>query len=153
MTLCISMPLPAKALSPNGRAHWRVKAKAAADARQMAKLLALEQLGTHRPRHKTGTIQIKWYSKTAMHPDDDNATAACKAHRDGIADSGFLANDRHLTSRPVLFFVDRQNPRIEIHITVQKEAEERRQYIEGGYELQHVPTAYDAKWLKKGAAK
>lgn len=117
MTLTITMPLPTRVLSPNGRSHWSVKAKAVKTARNTAHMLARQQLGGIHPKHKCATTQIEWHSKTKMHPDPDGALSSCKSAIDGIADAGFIANDRDLTHQPVKFFVDKKNPRLVIHVT------------------------------------
>lgn len=117
MTLTITMPLPGKLLSPNGRAHFMAKARATKTARQGANLRTRSELGGVFPKHQRATAQLEWYSKTKRRVDGDNALASAKAIFDGIADAGFIANDRELTHQPVKFFVDKNNPRLVIHVT------------------------------------
>lgn len=83
--ICVTLPWPPKALSPNGRANWKVKARAAkgyrktcADAAWNAGLSPME----------TFTLA----SLTICPPDkrkrdEDNIRAAFKAGQDGLADA------------------------------------------------------------------
>lgn len=116
--MTITLPLPPKQLSPNARPHHMAKARVVNKYRMAARLFTSGQLAIgYKPRHKTATCQITWYAKTKRFPDGDNALASCKAAIDGIADSGFIDNDSGLTHLPVIFHVDKENPRVEITIT------------------------------------
>lgn len=116
--MTIILPLPPKELSPNGRPHFMAKARAVKKYRQMAHFKVLSERGFNlRPRHKSATCQINWYAKSKRRRDGDNALASSKAAIDGIADSGFIDNDSGLTHLPVIFHVDKANPRVEITIT------------------------------------
>jgi crossover junction endodeoxyribonuclease RusA len=117
--MTITLPLPPKALHPNGRTHHYAKARAVKKYRQMALVMALSILPAgHKPRHRMATAIAHWYAPTNNLPDGDNANASLKAAYDGIADSGYLDNDRGLTHLPVVFHVSPKNPRVEITITV-----------------------------------
>lgn len=70
-----------------------------------------------KPRWVRASVQIHWYAKTIAHPDGDNAVATLKSAFDGLTDYGIFADDKHVTYPPAIFHKDRENPRIELHIT------------------------------------
>lgn len=112
--MTITLPLPNKILSPNARPHWAQKARYTRAARHRAKLTALaafaNQPGPHVYQHYT----LAFHFPNAIRRDDDNAAAACKAYRDGIADA-LKMDDHHLTmSAAPLILTDPANPRLEI---------------------------------------
>ena len=125
-TYTLTMPLPPLPLRPNGRAHWRVKAKATKLYRELAYLRAKQAIGKAvPPRWPKATVQCDFYFKTAVMWDPDNAVAAMKAGMDGIADAGFVGNDRNLWPLRPTMRKDAKNPRVEITIA---EETERRLY-------------------------
>ena len=86
MSHYITLPWPPLSLHPNGRSHWRDKAKATKKARFAGKIAALE----------TGARNLGWpglYVTIVFCPpnsrprDLDGCLAACKALLDGIADA------------------------------------------------------------------
>lgn len=84
----IPLPFPHKALWPNGRAHWRTKAREVKKHRQWAKLATLAAL----PRcfkWNGEPIKLRYTitPKTAHAIDRDNVVAALKSYQDGIADA------------------------------------------------------------------
>lgn len=95
--VCITLPLPNKALSPNARVHWRSKANAVSEARWLAgekARVAMAVVGT-------GTWTRARYTATFIFPDRrsrdlDNLMAMLKPYLDGIADAGLVENDRSL---------------------------------------------------------
>lgn len=112
-TLTITLPVPHKCLSPNGRPHWATKSKQTKIHRRRAKLATLQVLNGNKAPAFTG-YRLAFYFATNRNRDDDNAMASCKAYRDGIAealrvDDSTLA----LAARPSLT-VDPSNPRVEI---------------------------------------
>ena len=116
--MTITLPLPPSDLSPNRRPHWAVKAKCVSAYRSAAMLKGSEQarkLPTL-PRWSCAVVQVTWYAKTWMHPDGDNALSMTKPIWDGLTDAGVFSDDRGLIHPPILFRVDRFNPRLEISI-------------------------------------
>lgn len=113
--LTITVPIPPKCLSPNARPHWSQKAKAAKKCRNLAKLLTLEQ--SVPGGHLKTTVTTRWYCKTLAFPDAVNALGSLKPHEDGVADAGFVVNDRGNRWMPIEFAKDKENPRVEITFT------------------------------------
>jgi hypothetical protein len=115
LRLVVDLPLPAKALSPNARVHWRTKANAKAKARGDAKLAALsairEQKSAGLPWESV-TVQATFYKRTRHKIDLDNAIASLKASFDGLQDAGVIANDSGLIPLPPVFEVDKDDPRV-----------------------------------------
>ena len=114
--LVIVLPVPARKLSPNGRTHWRRKAVLTKSARNRARLVTLQALGEHYHARGLPVPAFAGYSlahffPTAQPRDDDNADAACKAYRDGIADA--------------LGIDDRQLPKIALSTTAKDSAQPR----------------------------
>ena len=100
MELIVTMLQPPSELSPNGRVHWRVKAKLARSVRYRARVWA--QQATHDARVSNFlpvSYRIVWHYKGRM-PDDDNVVARCKAALDGCCDV-FNIDDRLLKLRGV----------------------------------------------------
>ena len=128
--LRVLLPLPAKALHPNARVHWRVKHKATKEARRKAFFAGWEALVTMGkpcavapPMWEAATVKIVWYAKTRRWPDPDNALAATKAYMDGLAapthngiGAGIIANDSGFSFLPVKVETDKENPRVEIYV-------------------------------------
>jgi crossover junction endodeoxyribonuclease RusA len=112
----IVLPIPHKCLSPNARSHWAVTMKHKKAARAEAYYQARIGLKTAPPRWTKATVKITWYSKTARHPDADNALASCKAYWDGLQDAGVVANDRGIRYEPIDFQVDRVAPGLVVEI-------------------------------------
>ena len=83
--MTISIPWPARVLSPNDRSHWTKKSKAKASYKETCKLLALANV----PKLPQGRIHLR----IVFHPpsmrafDLDNALASIKSGLDGIADA------------------------------------------------------------------
>lgn len=121
MTLTITLPLPPRALSPNGRPHHFEKAREAKKRRNLAMVLTLAALPAGwKPRFPSASVEIVRYSKVRRRRDSDNLISSEKNSIDGVVDSGFLADDDQITHLPPRKLIDRQNPRIEIHITPTK---------------------------------
>lgn len=115
----ITLPLPHKALSPNGRSHWAAKAKQAKNARSSAKLttLSLFRGGVFAQsddvkHHITATF---YFRDRRSFSDDDNLIGSLKAYRDGIADA-LNVDDKSMTWSSVKQMIDKANPRVEIEI-------------------------------------
>ena len=111
--MTIILPIPSPVLNPNrSHEHWRGRNKAAQQARRLAKLTTLSALQATPPPAFTG-YRLKFFHPFKRKRDDDNAAAACKAYRDGIADA-LRMDDNALTMRqgPEMA-IDPANPRLE----------------------------------------
>lgn len=113
----IVLPWPDRRLSPNARMHWaplaKVKAKARADACTLT-TVALSLATKRALAAGDGRIpmQVRFYPPDNRRRDDDNAIAAFKASRDGIADALGVDDRRFL---PTYQFMEPEKPgRVEI---------------------------------------
>lgn len=103
--MMIDLPFPAKALWPNGRAHWGAKSTATAKHRAWAAIATREVMD----RFGLGVgpapipVTIHVYPKPrGPEPDADNCVAAAKSSLDGIADALGI-NDRDFAAPKVVF--------------------------------------------------
>ncbi|WDS36224.1 hypothetical protein [Pseudoxanthomonas sp.] len=112
------LPWPSKDLSPNARVHWGQKAKAAADARALAKLAAWASGWTPAIRFPEGRLHlwVDFYPPTRRLPDDDNMLSRCKAYRDGIADALGI-DDKRFVSHPYVKSEPRKGGQVVVRIT------------------------------------
>ena len=124
MEIVITLPLPHKDLSPNGRPHWRQKAKLTKehveDAFQVV-TVAIADGSIPRdsiPWKKVESREI-YYWPTHRRRDVRNAEGSLKAYYDGFVRSGLLEDDdiEHLTHMPSMFQYDKDDPRVEIILT------------------------------------
>lgn len=124
-SVTITLPLPPRELSPNARVHYMAKARAVKKYRRWAATEAQVAMGTFSLKHAyfwtAATVRVRWFTRTRRRPDADNALASLKAAFDGMADAGLFANDRGLTHKPIVFAVDKANPRVEITVTCAEE--------------------------------
>lgn len=120
--ITITLPIPPVAVRPNGRSHWRAKAKAVKVMKSHAGCEAIS-IATFNLRWKDmpcwthARVRYDWYHPTKRLLDRDNIIGSCKAYLDGIVSAGVLADDNGVTLEPVGRFVDKDNPRVEITIT------------------------------------
>lgn len=93
----IVLPWPDKALSPNGRAHWRTVAEKKGKARDDAFWLT-KKANTGAGKltgHESGyAVRCTFHPKTRHPVDQDNCLASMKAAFDGIA-AAIGVDDRH----------------------------------------------------------
>ena len=120
-TLTIILPLPPRVLSPNcpaGSAGGRFARAAAAKKykRITSEIADAQQIDG---AWQQATVRADFYHKQKRRRDDVNHLAMLKPAYDGLVESGVLADDdsRHLTTLPATFGVDRENPRVELHLT------------------------------------
>jgi len=119
--LRITLPFPSRTLSPNGRSHWRTKAKAVKAYRKRAADEAMVAAYENRAARRSmpwskATISVTCYHKTARHMDEDNIVASLKPAFDGLVSAGILTDDRDVTVLPPVRLTDRENPRVELVI-------------------------------------
>lgn len=84
--MAVTLPWPPKILSPNARAHWAAKAKAAKAYRAECAWLT-KAAGLHVDWDGTVHLWITFLAPDRRHRDDDNLIAAFKSGRDGMADA------------------------------------------------------------------
>lgn len=114
----VTLPLPAKELSPNARVHWRVKAKHTKAAREQAHAMARS---FNRPMWKAATVKCVFTFGDTRRRDKDNLLASMKAYFDGLADAGVVENDSQLTYEPIQVTApDRANKRVVVEIRESK---------------------------------
>lgn len=120
-TVVITLPLPAKVLSPNcpvGSIGGRyMKAAASKRYRRLAReAVEAEQISTG-PWRKA-TVKVTFHHKQKRRRDQDNAMAMLKAAYDGIVDSGLLVDDdyEHLERKSPQFLIDNLHPRVTLII-------------------------------------
>lgn len=112
--MTITLPIPHADLWPNSRKHWRVKAQKVKHYRMHAKIKTVDAFGGVKPSRPFSGYHLAFYYPDARKRDDDNASAAMKSARDGIADAlGVDDNTLRLAALPT-FQIDRGNPRVEI---------------------------------------
>ena len=81
----VLLPWPPKVLSPNARAHWRARSKAAKDYRYICGMTA-KLAGLAAPEGRL-LLVIEFMPPNRARRDDDNLIAAFKSGRDGLADA------------------------------------------------------------------
>lgn len=120
-TVTVVLPLPPAVLSPNCPSGTRGGRFARAAAAKKYKRTAVEAAERQNiwETWRRATVQASFYHKTERRRDDVNHLAMLKPAYDGLVESGLLADDdsRHLTTLPAIFGVDRENPRVELHLT------------------------------------
>lgn len=103
--IVVQLPYPAKALWPNGRPHWAVKAAETKKHRAWAFMATKAALGTgvYVPTGERIPIRLTVSCKPrGVEPDKGNCVAAAKAFEDGIAEALGI-NDRLFDWQPVHF--------------------------------------------------
>lgn len=113
--MTITLPLPDKRLSPNGRIHWQRRRSLVKNCRSLACALMRSKIGINTPPEVKG-YSLSFFYPDARKRDDDNTEGSfgIKAYRDGIADA--LRIDDHRLKKLTVssFAIDRENPRVEI---------------------------------------
>lgn len=100
--LSFTLPFPAKALWPNGRAHWAVKSREVKSHRAWANRAALG-LPKADPASRV-SLAVMVHPKTRHPIDRDNCVAALKSYIDGIADA--LGVDDRTFDTPSITFAE-----------------------------------------------
>ena len=109
-TKTITLPLPARELSPNARVHWAKKSPITKAHRMKAQIQTdiCLMIGD-----KIASYQLFFFWKDKRRHDRDNASASCKAYLDGIADA-LNQDDSTFEFNGVRFAIDKENPRVEV---------------------------------------
>lgn len=103
--LVITIPIQiARGLTPNGRVHWRIKARLVREAHETTHWAMHEVVDLNDPYECFQTSQwpltlhyVIGHGKGRQKLDDDNAIGAMKALRDAIA-SALGIDDKHLVT-------------------------------------------------------
>jgi Holliday junction resolvase RusA-like endonuclease len=117
----ITLPLPAKYLKPNttvATMRGRMAKSAATKEYREAACKAARKADPNFGPLKEATVQCFFFHKDARSRDKDNLLSSMKPAFDGIADAGWVTNDRDFTHLPVKDEKDKDNPRVEIVVTV-----------------------------------
>jgi crossover junction endodeoxyribonuclease RusA len=100
----VILPWPPAELSPNWRGHWAKRARAARSYRHTCRTLAIAA-GIEVPAYAANggpiNLRLDFFPPNRVRRDDDNAVAAFKAGRDGIADA-MRCDDARFTTITVL---------------------------------------------------
>jgi len=117
MKFVITIPMPPKELSPNGRTHWAKKARLVRAERMRACVLALscKHAGYGFP-WSSATVTIEARFKTVRFQDFDNILASLKPSLDGFQDAGIVTDDNHFEIGKITRIKDKENPGITITI-------------------------------------
>jgi len=124
-SVTITLPLPAKSLSPNARVYrWEIH-KATAIHRDRARWATYDAIAGTTPRWLAATIQATFYHAQRRVRDQMNLIGSMKAYEDGIVDAGLLADDEGVTWLPPIRLIDRDDPRVVLVVTRQEATSER----------------------------
>jgi Holliday junction resolvase RusA-like endonuclease len=88
---------PPRALSANGRSHWRAKAEHVRAYRETARLAALAAGA----EPVAGSVRLRLtygWERGRKRVDFDNGVALAKAAIDGIVDAGVMGDDRYVVA-------------------------------------------------------
>lgn len=116
----IILPLPPKWLKPNTTVATMSGRMAKASATKKYREAACEAAFKCDPKFgplKAATVQCFFYHKDGRSRDKDNLLASMKAAFDGLADAGWVTDDRDFTHLPVKDNKDKDRPRVEIVVT------------------------------------
>lgn len=118
--LTILLPIPASAMSPNARRLWHQKCGPVREARQFARLAAIDAMNRQQiwtpPRWERAETHTRFYFPTNRRRDDDNCMSTLKPVWDGFADAGIVKNDSGFTHHPPTIEVDKIDPRVEVDV-------------------------------------
>jgi len=73
-------------------------------------------VGVRKPPLQRATVQAVCWWKDKRRPDGLNVPAALKPVFDGLTDAKVWVDDKHVDLLPVVFHVDKNNPRLEISV-------------------------------------
>lgn len=92
----ITLPLPPRELSKNGRAPWPVRHRLYQEWRQTAAALWREATGYAEPRWEGPVVVVVEWRFRGPEPDVSNVTARIDPIIDAAQDAGLIANDRQV---------------------------------------------------------
>jgi crossover junction endodeoxyribonuclease RusA len=96
----VEIPFPPRELSPNGRCHWRVKARVGKDYKKDVFWLCRSANLAVESCEKVD-VWLDFYPPDKRHYDADNLVSRLKSGLDGIAEA-LKINDRKFILHPVL---------------------------------------------------
>lgn len=96
----VLLPWPPSILSPNARAHWAAKSKAAKAYREECAWIT-KAAGLRVDWDGVVHAWITFFPPDKRHRDDDNLISAFKSGRDGMADA-LVVNDKRFRIHPWL---------------------------------------------------
>lgn len=96
----VELPFPPRALSPNVRCHWRVKARVGKDYKRDVFWLCRSASLSIETCEKID-VWLDFYPPDKRHYDADNLVSRLKSGLDGIAEA-LKINDRKFILHPVL---------------------------------------------------
>ena len=115
MNHTLTVSIPDKTLSPNARSHWGAKATAKKNARGEAYIIGLAS-DLCNQMWEIASTHVVYYHTMNRRRDADNYLARLKSTFDGLADAGIIRNDSGFVHYPIVFKIDKENPRVEITI-------------------------------------
>lgn len=86
----IRLPLPHRALSPNGRANPWARNKAAREAKELAMFSLLEQMGSERPTWSRARLHISWNTPEVDAPSTAEIRERVSCYVAGIVLTGLV---------------------------------------------------------------
>lgn len=119
----ITLPLPSKALHAHTSGHWRAKAAATRTARELACAFGLQSRGRGDRCDYFVRVSYQFFVPDMRVRDTVNLLQGMKPAIDGLVDAGCIYRDdwRWLQVLEIGVTVDRENPRVEITITGERE--------------------------------
>jgi len=121
----VLLPWPHAALSPNARAHWRAKHKAASDARYKASVI-----GSGRKRLQNPVCAVVPLVATNRRRDLDNVLAGLKSALDGLTDAGWWKDDSLISSYHLVPSVYSKKWKVNMIVVAACEVEQERDLAE-----------------------
>lgn len=121
-SITIVIPIPNKVLQPNctiGSFGGRMMVNNARKKYKRITREAIEEENIETKPWNFVSVSAKFYFKTSRRRDTDNAIGSLKSAYDGIAESGLIVDDdkKHMQRIEPDFFIDKNNPRVELTIT------------------------------------
>ena len=117
--IVIVTKIPSAALSANSRKHWRVKHKASKSIKESTAKIVEREIEIQKPtglRWHAIVLEAIYYHHVNRRRDPDNLVALLKYPIDGLVLGGLLVDDDLITLKPVVKRIDKENPRLELHI-------------------------------------
>tara|TARA_R100000152_G_C6782033_1_gene218069 strand:- start:332 stop:706 length:375 start_codon:yes stop_codon:yes gene_type:complete len=117
--IVIVTKIPSAALSANSRKHWRVKHKASKSIKESTAKIVEREIEIQKPkglRWHAIVLEAIYYHHVNRRRDPDNLVALLKYPIDGLVLGGLLLDDDLITLKPVVKRIDKENPRLELHI-------------------------------------